>query len=785
MSALGRVVRSGVGRRRVQTVVIGLATMMAVTAAVLGGGLLVASHAPFDSAFAGQRGAHLTVLFDADKVTAGQLTASADAADATASAGPFRTVSVDPRGGPDAGPLAGEELPAMTVVGRAAPGGPVDAVTLIEGSWATRPGQIVVSVDSPTLPLGESLTFPDLPGTPKLTVVGVARSISRTADGWVAPTEIATLTAPDAAGGYQMLYRFAAADTTAQVAADRAAVTAAVPAGAVAGTRSWLTTKDEAVRTIALFVPFLTAFGVLGLVMSVLIVGNVVAGAVSASTRRIGILKAVGFTPAQVVRAYLGQALIPAAVGTVAGVVAGNLLAIPVLAETESVYGTTTLTIAPWVNVAVVAGVLGVVAVTALAAAWRAGRLRTVDAIAVGRTPRAGRGRWAARLTARLPLPRPVSLGLARPFARPARAVAMVAAIAFGATAVTFAIGLGTTLREVQTAKNHDGDVTVDAFDPRSGPMRGGPPGQPSADPAVVGAAITAQPETRSYYGIADLPVTAAGATGTVHALAFTGDASGFYRLISGRWFQRPGEAVAPAVFLTATGTRVGDTVTVTTSGTAVTVRIVGEIFDTRNKRREILVPASTLTAAAPDLRPATYHIAVKSGTDPAGYADRLTTALRPTKLTAHASRSDGGSVLLALNALTAMLTLMLVAVAALGVLNAVVLDTRERVHDLGVHKALGMMPRQTIAMVIASVVLGGLLGGAIGMPAGAALHSVVVPAMGHSAGLTLPAAAISVYRPAELVLLGLGGLLIAVLGALLPATWAARTRTATALRTE
>jgi len=34
-------------------------------------------------------------------------------------------------------------------------------------------------------------------------------------------------------------------------------------------------------------------------------------------------------------------------------------------------------------------------------------------------------------------------------------------------------------------------------------------------------------------------------------------------------------------------------------------------------------------------------------------------------------------------------------------------------------------------------------------------------------------------------VLFGVGGLVIAVLGSLLPAGWAARTRTATALRTE
>ena len=65
------------------------------------------------------------------------------------------------------------------------------------------------------------------------------------------------------------------------------------------------------------------------------------------------------------------------------------------------------------------------------------------------------------------------------------------------------------------------------------------------------------------------------------------------------------------------------------------------------------------------------------------------------------------------INTLTALLTLMLITVAALGVLNMVVLETRERVHDLGVHKALGMTPRQTITMVIASVVVTGLIGGA------------------------------------------------------------------------
>jgi len=56
---------------------------------------------------------------------------------------------------------------------------------------------------------------------------------------------------------------------------------------------------------------------------------------------------------------------------------------------------------------------------------------------------------------------------------------------------------------------------------------------------------------------------------------------------------------------------------------------------------------------------------------------------------------------------------------------------------------------------------------------------------MGHGAQTDLPPSLLSVYRPGELVLLALAGLVIAVAGALAPAGWAARTRTAFALRAE
>lgn len=782
MSALGKVVRSGVGRRRVQTLVIGLATLMAVAASVLGGSLLVISDGPFGDAFARQHGAHLSVRFDADKVSAARLSGSKEAAGVSSSAGPFRTATVTPRADE-----AGPGWP-MTVVGRGNRGRDVDEVTLLDGRWPTRTGEIALSADAALIPtIGAKVSFSRPSGGPTLTVVGVARSVTRTADAWVVPAQMPALTTPGD-GGYQMLYRFTAADTAAQITAGRAAVTASLPRGAAVGGQSWLTVRKNAEQETALYVPFLIAFGALGLLMSVLIVGNVVASAVGTGTRRIGILKAVGCTPAQVVRAYVGQALIPAAVGTALGLVAGHLLAVPVMAEAEAAYGTSSLAIAPWVDAAVIAGVLGLVAVTASASAWRAGRLRTVDALAVGRNSPAGRGRRAARLAGRLPLPRPVALGLARPFARPVRALAMGTAILFGTVAVTFTVGMGASLGQVMKAKAHAAaDVVVPSPPPDFGPGRSEREKRPEADPAAVGAAITSARGTGKYYRAATVRATVSGMTGTIDVVAFTGDASwGGYTMVSGRWTDRPGEAVVPTPFLAATGTRVGDTVTVSGPAEPVTVRIVGEVLDPRNDGMQVFMDAATLTAAHPDLAEASHHIAVVPGTDVTGYVDALNRDLVPLGVTARTGGlRDGGDMVVTLDALSVILTLMLVAVAALGVLNGVLLDTRERVREIGVHKALGMTPRQTVAMVLTSVTVTGLVAGALGVPLGVVVHGRVLPAMGESVGLRLPGSVLAVYHAAELLPLALGGLLIAALGALLPAGWAARTRTATALRTE
>ncbi len=775
-SPVRKAVRGGLTRRRVQTLVIGLVLLASTGASVLALGLIIDSSTPFDAAFAAQHGAELTVVANPAKVTASQLAATARLAGVTAAAGPFREVTISAGQG-------GFGLGQMSVAGRSAHGGPVDDLTLLSGHWADAPGQIVLASDpapgeSIMMPLGSRIPATGQPGGPQLTVVGFANSVTSTAAGWVVPSEITALAATGAPVSTQMLYRFGHAGSSAQLRADLSAVRAVLPPGAIEGTQSYLTVKALETQGIAPFVPFLVAFGIIGLIMSVLIVANVVSGAVVAGYRRIGILKSIGFTPGQVVAAYAGQVLVPAVAGCLGGVVVGNLLAIPLLAKTARVYGAGSLTVPGWVDVAVPAAMLALVGIAALVPSARASRMGAVQAIAAGRAPRQGGGYTAYRLLAGLRLPRPVTVGLAAPFARPARAAGTLIAILLGATAVTFAVGLSTSLSRVVTGLSHATAEPVQIYANSSNTISTG--GQ-----HAIETALRAQPGTLQFVAQADDSGDIAGLSRPVQVTAFRGNASWTgYELISGRWYSGPGQADVGTGFLTATGKSVGDTVTVGFGRRQLQVKIAGEVFDSDNRGIVLITSTQTIAAAGHGLAaPDQYDVGLRPGVPVPAYAQSLGQRLGPRY---SASVNSRKSVVVDLMvAIISMLTLMLAVVAALGVLNTVVMYTRERVHDLGIFKAIGMTPRQTITMVVCWVAGTGLAAGLLAVPAGIEVHRYVLPIMASAANLTLPGRIMTVYGGWQLAVLALAGVAIAILGALLPASWAAKVRTATALHAE
>lgn len=208
-----RAAAGGVTRRLVQTAVIFLVLTAASAAALLGLTLLTNANELFYNAVASQRGADLAVTIDSGKATAAQLAATRRLPEVTKAAGPYpeATITVATGGAPGCSGQSGcaSGPPALTVVGRASRFGPLDDLTLNQGRWAARPGQIDLAIYlGIQVPLGSKVTVTSAPGKPRLTVAGYAGSVVRDEDAWVAPGEVAALRKPGSPAAEQMLYTF-------------------------------------------------------------------------------------------------------------------------------------------------------------------------------------------------------------------------------------------------------------------------------------------------------------------------------------------------------------------------------------------------------------------------------------------------------------------------------------------------------------------------------------------------------------------------------------------------
>ncbi len=784
MSAVWQASRAAVRRRRVQTFVIGLVVLLSTTTIVVALALLEASSAPFDRAFAKQRGPHAIAVYDPARVTDAQLAGAGTGV--TAAAGPFGQITLDLTEGGGPGPRG-----PLTVVGRADPGGPVDRLNLWEGRWPTAPGEIVVAQPEPGAGLSE---FPPDSGEVTLggeryTIVGRAHSLSQSADAWVSPAQMTALRPTSV----QMLYRFGGdVSTKAAVQAGLAGVTAALPPDALVAMQPYLVVKEEVAADVGVYVPFLATFGVLGLIVAIVIVGNVVSGAVVSGFRHIGILKALGFTPRQVVAVYLVMVSVPAFAGTVAGTVGGTLAARPLLSEGFEGLGLDVgSTVGPWIWVAGLVGVPALVALAAFVPAVRAHRLSPAEAISAGSSPRTGHGTRVQRRLAGVRLPRPVTLGLGLPFARPARTLFTVVAVLLGVTTVTFATGLADSLARISTLEGRaTGQIGVR---PSDGLMRIGAGGPSAATTtrtdAQVEQLLRGLPDVARVAAILGLPVPVVGQTQPLTVNFVRGDYSsmGYQdQLTAGRWMTRADEAVVPSELMRERGLKVGDRITLELGGRQTVLTVAGETMDGTPGPPGIFADWRVLTDLAPDrvVKPHEMHyqVQLEAGGDVAAYV----TAVRAADPAIDAwDTSQVSEFVVTVIGFSSVLSLLLSTVAALGVFNTVVLNVRERRRDLGMLKSIGMTPRQVVTMVLTSMAVVGVAGSVLGIPLGIIAHRYILPATADAARVAIPHSVLEVWQAPVLALMALAGVVIALLGALLPARGAARLTIAEVLHHE
>jgi putative ABC transport system permease protein len=351
-------------------------------------------------------------------------------------------------------------------------------------------------------------------------------------------------------------------------------------------------------------------------------------------------------------------------------------------------------------------------------------------------------------------------------------------ALVVGVAAVTFALGLNSSLLRVMEDINRN----------VAAPIRAQLVGD-AVQPAAVTAAITANTDTGSFVpiGLADVRV---GRLGRIPFYGYPTDAGeNGWAMIDGRWSTAPGEAVASSNVFARGGYALGDEIAISGPGGTATVRLVGEVFDTGDREHDNLVVRgswSDLAAVQPGLEPSQWEIVPNAGVSPRDYQTALNQAIGPGLDVWVEGDSSSDETFVLFLSVVGTLGIVLVAMSLGGVFNTVLLETRQRTHELAVLKAMGLTPVQIVSMVVASIVPIALVAGLVGVPVGLVAQRLVLTYMGQVAAKTdIPPSVFDVFPVLLLAALALSGLAIGVAGALLPAQRAARVPIAPVLQAE
>lgn len=204
----------------------------------------------------------------------------------------------------------------------------------------------------------------------------------------------------------------------------------------------WQRERADAVEASRTAQVILSIFAALLLLAGGAVLATLVGGRVLAQVRPIGLLKAAGLTPAQVVRLVLFEQLGLALVGCILGIAAGiGATPLFVAGPASLLNASETPPVDPLSVVLVVAAVVAAVAAFTVAPASRIAR-RSVGSLLAGPGAAARHRSRLARVAERLGLSVPVELGARSSLARPGRSAltALSLGLSVGAVVCTLAM---------------------------------------------------------------------------------------------------------------------------------------------------------------------------------------------------------------------------------------------------------------------------------------------------------------------------------------------------------
>jgi putative ABC transport system permease protein len=699
LRATGRLVRADLAQRPLQSVLTGLVV------AIAAGALLVTLHLravfdePFDDLMRATNGAHVSVTGSPETVA--RAVAQPEVAEADA---PRDEVRVG---------IALTRAEGRLVLSALPPHPRVDRPLLTAGRFPQGPGEVTIVRP---LALGAGLGVGDtlpLSGGQSLKVVGVAVLALSSADAWVTPAQARTLTpAPPGPGEPKDPPRVVEASLRLRDPQAAGAFAKRLEAERGIHVSNWLDARrdftDESRRTLAI----LGTSTLLALLAAGFTLATAIGGRVLAERRRIGLLRAVGVTPPGVTGVLVAHYLAIALLATPFGLIAGRLLAPPLLGDTLTLLGTPQpAPPGPLLALEVLAIVLVAVTIATALPAWRAGRLPPVVALEPVRPASGERASRAARLVRALRLPVEAMLGAKDAYVQRARALLTMASLALAGMIVVCTLAFEATMDRLAAdpaLRAQPWDVTVDT--------EGMPPAQVDRLLASVPGVATVG-RRYSLLALADgLEVEARVLDAPPSVFAFA--------VPDGRGVERDGEVTLGRGAIDALGLHIGDRVKMSAAGRPFTATLVGRHVEPDNDGRGAVLLAGTVPPAA--LGRAGWVIHVAPGADPAQVEQDIARRGGERLFV----RRPGESLQEEVDQMRPIIygvTALLLAIAGVNLVTTLLLGVRERRRDVAILGAVGATRRQVTATVVAGGVMLAVPALIAGLPLGAWMFRTLV----------------------------------------------------------
>ena len=529
------------------------------------------------------------------------------------------------------------------------------------------------------------------------------------------------------------------------------------------------------------FSKFLYIITLLALLSALVLISNTMTTLVAEQTSEIGIMKAVGGRRRQIAAVYLKTAVLLGGLGSVAGIVLGVVLAYVLTRH----FGSTLFAVGvgfgidwPIVLASALVGLLGP-PLAALPAIRRAVRVPVRDALEA--TGSAVGGQDAGdRLLARVRfLPRPAQIGLRNVGRRRRRSLSTALVIALAVGTLLAVLGFATAAANASRGSwaDHGEDVNIV------------PVGGRMLD-ARAAALIRATPGVAAVEPHFATDVTLAGKSAKIWAVQ---QATMFhYRLAAGRWYTPAEEqtrahvAVIEQDIAQATGTRLGDSITVQTASGPASFRVIGISPQQQENGTALFVPLTTMHAVltgmpadATGSRPP--HTTTRSSTAPPP-ASKTRSPHTATTSTARSSYVKLANEIASYRTVTttlAVVGLLVVAISMAGLANALTMSVLERTREIGILRSIGARARDIRRIFAAETLTLAAAGWLIGIPLGYLLDLFLVWMVKKIVNLNLTLA----FPPWNLALALAGTILLALLITLVPIRRATHLRPGHALR--